>query len=168
MVSQHASAWTSWRWNASSGKTLLFTATILTWRGLCTRDIPEIVYKNHLHCFGCSSCDRYFPTDDGLITHIRSSVHHPLAYQCRSGSRTGLIFHRVPSSQQRDHQIGISNSEEGLESHLATAKAHTYCYPCNPCNEVFNSEEAFKTQLSTSKAHWYYTCDLCNETYGED
>ena len=51
-------------------------------RGIRARYVPEIVYKNHLHRFGCSSCDRYFPNDDGLITHIRSSVHHPLAYQC--------------------------------------------------------------------------------------
>ena len=32
------------------------------------RHDSEIAHKTHLHRFGCSGCDRYFPTDDGLMT----------------------------------------------------------------------------------------------------
>lgn len=31
---------------------------------------------------GCSECDRKFVTEVGLTTHLNSSAHHPLAYQC--------------------------------------------------------------------------------------
>ena len=66
-------------------------------------------------------------------------------------------------------QIGIFNSEEGLESHLATAKAHTYCYPCDPCNEVFNSEEALENHLSTSNTHnWCYLYNSYNQVFDSE
>ena len=42
----------------------------------------KVVFKRELNRFGCSECDRSFPTDSGLATHIDSSAHHPLAYEC--------------------------------------------------------------------------------------
>lgn len=44
--------------------------------------ISKVVFKKDINRFGCSECDRYFPGDLGLVTHIDSSAHHPLAYQC--------------------------------------------------------------------------------------
>ena len=67
-------------------------------RGIRARYVPEIVYKKDLHRLGCSSCGRFFLTDEGLDTHIKSSVHHPLAYQCKRcesqhADLSGLLAH---------------------------------------------------------------------------
>ena len=44
--------------------------------------ISKAVFKKDVNRFGCSECDRYFINRVGLATHIDSSAHHPLAYQC--------------------------------------------------------------------------------------
>ena len=67
-------------------------------RGIRARHVPEIVYKKDLHRLGCSSCERFFPNDEGLFMHIKSSAHHPLAYQCKGcesqhADLSGLLAH---------------------------------------------------------------------------
>ena len=44
--------------------------------------VSTIVFKKRHNRFGCSDCERSFSSDSGLATHITSSIHHPLAYQC--------------------------------------------------------------------------------------
>lgn len=40
------------------------------------------VFNQNTQRFGCGQCDRYFPKDVGLAEHLKSSIHHPLAYRC--------------------------------------------------------------------------------------
>ena len=67
-------------------------------RGIRAHYVPEIVFKKDLHRFGCSACERIFPAGVGLVTHTKSSVHHPLAYQCKGcesqhADLSGLLAH---------------------------------------------------------------------------
>ena len=54
----------------------------------------------------CTRCDRYFSTTAGLISHVNSSFHHPLAYQCAAcktpfANLSGLLAHveNVPCAE---------------------------------------------------------------------
>ena len=61
----------------------------------------------------CNRCDRYFPTTEGLISHVESSFHHPFAYQCAAcktpfADLSGLLTHieSVPCAEGISYGTG--------------------------------------------------------------
>ena len=91
-------------------------------------------------------CNRQFPDDEALRSHLQYSSSQPCNRQFSSDE--ALQSHLQFSSRQPCNRH--FSDDEALRSHLQHSNRHFWC---NPCKEVFNSEDALESHLLTSKAH---------------
>lgn len=89
-------------------------------RGHRQKHSARPVFLSQPRRLGCSKCDKIFDHYAGMMAHVQSSSHHPLAYRCagceaQSADLSGLLQHVESSACAEGISYGTGSIGKLLE-----------------------------------------------------